>query len=299
MTSMRFDSDASLSFERRPRLLDLPVGRGLSLGAREWGGQGIPCVLLHGIGEGAFVWDDFAREICDQWRVLAIDLPGHGTSSWLPSGKYSLDAHVAAVASALEALQLERLVLVGHSLGGDVAVRLVPRLGGALRGLALVDTGPETDAEAPVVVATQMRESQRSYETVAQYGDWLCAQRGMVRPDILRRHAEAALKPRAQGGFELCTDPALVGMLEVEPDDTWWNLALPQLRVPTLLVRGLGSSVLTAPLAKTMLSLLPNASLSVVGGAGHGVMSDNPEGFSDAILPFLTTLVEQMQKSPA
>lgn len=299
MTSTSFGTDGSLSSEPRPQLLDLPAGQGLSLGVRDWGGQGIPCVLLHGIGEGAFVWDDFAREICDQWRVLAIDLPGHGASSWLPSGKYSLDDHVAAVASALEVLRLEHLVLMGHSLGGDVALRLAPRFAGVLRGLVLVDTGPEADAEAPVVVATQMRESRRSYETVAEYGDWLCAQRGMVRPEILYRHAEAALRPRAQGGFELRTDPALVGMLEVESDDTWWKLALSRLREPTLLVRGIGSSVLTAPLARAMLSLLPNGSVAVVSGAGHGVMSDNPEGFLEAILPFLRTLLKPLQRSTA
>jgi pimeloyl-ACP methyl ester carboxylesterase len=270
-----------------PRSLTVNTASGGTIAVRAWGEAGPPCVLLHGIGDGAFVWDRFAQSVCADWRVLAVDLPGHGDSDWRPDGGYCLEHYTDTLAETLDGLKLGRLVLIGHSLGGDVATRLARMLGERLCGLVLVDTGPDVSADAPQAVASQMKQAHRPYGSVSDYATWLRDQRVFARPDLLDSQAAQSLRKRDDGWLELKSDPALVRTLEQEHDESWWAPALKRLHAPTLLVRGLASAVLTQATAREMLGLMPDGRMVVVGAAGHGVMSDNPEGFLAAVEPFL------------
>lgn len=99
-------------------MITLPSGGHLS--ARLHGdAKAPPLVLLHALGEGASDWDAFAEELSARWRVIALDLPGHG-SSHRPA-TYSFEAMAEDVTAALDVLGLERTALVGHSMGGTVA----------------------------------------------------------------------------------------------------------------------------------------------------------------------------------
>ena len=65
-----------------PRARRVPSSNGIGLHVRDWGGDGMPCLLLHGIGLDAQVWDDVAVHAAPLCRVLALDFPGHGESDW-------------------------------------------------------------------------------------------------------------------------------------------------------------------------------------------------------------------------
>jgi pimeloyl-ACP methyl ester carboxylesterase len=93
---------------------------GIRLAYQAWGSPDAPpLVLLHALGEGAADWDGVAPAFARYWRVLAPDLRGHGSSSW--PGNYSVEAMRADVLGFLDALALDRVDLVGHSMGGLVA----------------------------------------------------------------------------------------------------------------------------------------------------------------------------------
>jgi len=265
-------------------------GMGGEIAVYDWGGDGPGCLLLHGTGDGAYVWHDFALEARKSWRVVGVDLFGHGDSDWSSSGDYSLESHVSQIRGVATSLKLSGSVIMGHSLGGDIAARLALQSPNEVRGLVLVDTGPDPSAEATQMVAEQLLARHRPYEAIEEYAAWLCETRMLARPEVLRRHAAQSLRLAADGRFLLKCDPGLVRMLQMKHDDTWWFPALRSLKAPTLVVRGQASAALSAATAHRMASLLPNGRVTVVNGAGHAVMSDNPAGFSAAVLPFLDQL---------
>src|SRR4051812_32091543 len=98
---------------------------GVRLNVRDWEGCEPVCVLIHGLADGCFVWNEFANEVSAFCRVLAIDLRGHGSSDWDAKRDYGLDDYVADVEYIVRHLRLQRFMLVGHSLGGDIAAKIL------------------------------------------------------------------------------------------------------------------------------------------------------------------------------
>ena len=96
---------------------------GLRCNVQEWAETGFPCVAIHGLGDAGCVWSDFAAN-SPGLRVAAIDLPGHGYSDWDASHRYTTAAMTNEVAAVIARLGLGRAVLIGHSIGGDIALRL-------------------------------------------------------------------------------------------------------------------------------------------------------------------------------
>jgi pimeloyl-ACP methyl ester carboxylesterase len=114
-------------------------GDGISLHARDWGGVGQAVLLLHGLASNARIWDGVASRLAGAGlRVVALDLRGHGDSDQ-PGDGYDFAGVAGDLPPVLAALGLERPLLVGHSWGADVALRLAADRPGTLAGLALVD----------------------------------------------------------------------------------------------------------------------------------------------------------------
>jgi pimeloyl-ACP methyl ester carboxylesterase len=122
---------------------------GLSLHLLEWSSEGVPLLLLHGYGNEAHIWDDFAPAVCPHYRTLALDHRGHGDSAWDPEGRYDHDTLVRDVEAVTGALGIERMVLVAHSLGGRVATLFAGRHPERMAGLVLVDIGRSSTRAAP------------------------------------------------------------------------------------------------------------------------------------------------------
>jgi 3-oxoadipate enol-lactonase len=97
-------------------------------------------VLLHGLGDDGSTWDVAGEEFARHFRVLAIDLRGHGQSDW--PGTYSFELMRDDVLGVLDQLGLERVNLLGHSMGGTVAYLIAERAPGRLDRLILEDTPP-------------------------------------------------------------------------------------------------------------------------------------------------------------
>jgi len=114
-------------------------GSPVTLAFREAGGSGgVPVVLLHAQGSTAGTWDAFVARV--DRRVLALDLRGHGESSW--AKKYSLELMCEDVLGFLDAKGIAQADLVGHSMGGRVAVLVAQRQPGRVRRLVVEDAPP-------------------------------------------------------------------------------------------------------------------------------------------------------------
>jgi pimeloyl-ACP methyl ester carboxylesterase len=272
----------------------------LTLHLLEWSREGVPLVLLHGFGNDAHIWDDFAPSVAPHYRVVALDHRGHGDSDWDPERRYDHDAMLADLEHATAELGIDRLVLVGHSLGGRIATLFAGRHPERMAGLVVVDVGPEVDARGRLRIRMDVEASPAPvYASVADYARDLSLAYPAARPEALAHMARHGLRRRDDGRYELKMDPALRGAFsttetpaqaearEREMEHQLWS-ALAKIPCPTLVVRGAASDILSPDVADRMVEeVLPKGRLAVVARAGHSVMTDNPDGFREAVCAFV------------
>ena len=282
-----------------PRSRRVPGAHGLDLHLLEWSEQGVPLLLLHGFGNDAHIWDDFAPEVAPYYRTLALDHRGHGDSAWDAAGRYDHDTMVDDVERVAGALGVERLVLVGHSLGGRIATLFAGRHPERMAGLVLVDIGPELDPRGVSRIRMEVEASQEPvFASVDEYARLLSLHYPAAQPAALGRMARHGVRQRADGRFVLKMDPALRGAgfspspaeaadRERRMAEAQWQ-ALRRVTCPTLVVRGAASDVFSPEAAERMTAeVLAKGVLAVVPRAGHSVMTDNPEGFRAAVTGFV------------
>lgn len=284
-----------------PRSRRVAGAHGLDLHLLEWSEQGVPLLLLHGFGNEAHIWDDFAPEVAPYYRTLALDHRGHGDSAWDPEGRYDHDTMVEDVERVTQALGIERLVVIGHSLGGRIATLFAGRHPERMAGLVLVDIGPELDPRGISRIRTEVESSREPvFASVDEYARLLSLHYPAAQPSALGRMARHGVRQREDGRFVLQMDPALRGAgFSPPPEEAaererrlgaeQWD-ALRRVSCPTLVVRGAASDVFSPEVADRMTEeALAKGVLAIVPRAGHSVMTDNPEGFREAVAAFVLT----------
>ncbi len=274
---------------------------GIDLHLLEWSHEGVPLLLLHGFGNEAHIWDDFAPAVAPHYRTLALDQRGHGDSVWADDvSGYDLDRLVDDVEAVTAGLGIERLVLIGHSLGGRVATLFAGRHPERLAGLVLVDIGPELDPRGVMRIRQETERSiDPSFASLEEYARLLSLLYPAAKPHAIQGMARHGAKQREDSRWVLKMDPALRrGMAGPEdPDEAaareerivaqQWD-ALRALPCPALVVRGAASDLFAPDTADRMADeVLHRGRLAVVPQAGHSVMTDNPEGFRDAVTAFV------------
>jgi pimeloyl-ACP methyl ester carboxylesterase len=272
------------------RSLGIVQPNGLILRLLQSGRGSRPCLMIHGFGDGSYIWNEFLPTIASHYEAFALDLRGHGDSEWDPEARYDAQAHVTDVVHAIRVLGLRRLVLIGHSMGGEIAMRVAMECGKRIVGLVIVDFGPTLNPEGIELVRAEVAASHQTYRCVEDYACWLAARRPLVPKDVLLRLANCALRAQETEGFKLKADPAI--MRYSNDESSLWTV-LPQMNWPVLVVRGVGSALLSRDVAERMTESMPDAHLQSVPMAGHVVMLDNPDGFAGAVRPFLLNLLER------
>ncbi|MEO1934790.1 MAG: alpha/beta hydrolase [Myxococcales bacterium] len=263
----------------------------------EWSTGGVPLVLLHGLGNEAHLWDDFIPCVAPHYRVLALDQRGHGDSDWDPEVRYDAESMADDLEAVLDATNIDRLVLVGFSMGGRVAMTFAGRHPERLAGLVIIDIGPEVDARGVLRISGEMSENRAPvFSSIQEYVAMLSMNYPAGQPDALKRMAEFGLRRRDDGLLELKMDPKLRG---ARPSDEavqakeeafiqqQWD-ALAKVACATLVVRGAASDILSPETADKMVDeVLQNGKLAIVAQAAHSVMTDNPKGFEEAVCEFV------------
>ncbi|WP_394834239.1 alpha/beta hydrolase [Pendulispora rubella] len=262
---------------------------GLLLHARVTGTSGAPLVLCHGFGLSAFAWDRMVVNLPER-RIVAIDFRGHGDSEWDPTACYDRAAIAEDVRAILDALAIERCILVGHSFGGDIVARLAREHASRVAGLVLIDVGPEIRPSGMRLVRGLTDRMPAVYTSRAEYREWLETIYPLADALALTILAANGLRTGPDGGFESKLDPAfrraMFAFEETASQDARWAL-LETIQQPTLIVRGAESVVLSEHTAQRMTRVLKKGCHAVVPDAGHSVMLDNPRGMATVLQDFL------------
>ena len=237
-----------------PRSRRVGATHGLSLHLLEWSAQGEALILLHGFGHDAHVWDPFAAALALHYQTLALDQRGHGESDHDPEARYSHESMTADLAAVVDGLELERVTLVGHSMGGYNALRYAAEQPARVTRLVLVEAGPELMSAAIEKGRTGTGRSRSA--------------RARIDPALLRTRIDQEEWTRRESA-------------------RLWS-ALTCVACPTLVVRGERSATLTRGTVEKMVHHgLRDGRLEEIPEAGHAVMRDNPEAFRASLQRFL------------
>jgi pimeloyl-ACP methyl ester carboxylesterase len=254
-----------------------------------------PVILVPGGGQTRRAWQRTVHRLAHAgYRVIAIDLRGHGESDWSPDGDYSLDAFVGDVVSTVRAMS-KPPILVGASLGGlsaAVAAGEHPTL--PLRGLALVDIVPHVRADGIEKIRSFMAAGQAGFESPEQAAASVTAYMPH-RPPRTARSLSANLRQRNDGRWYWHWDPVFSGTGRQQRGNDFsvrMAAALPAIRVPTLLVSGLRSELVDEIGIRRFRELMPAAEWIGVHNAAHMVAGDANTQFSAALIDFIARLSE-------
>ena len=262
--------------------------RGLRFHYLDWGSEGKPpFVLLHGGAQTAHSWDDFAPVVRGDYHVYALDQRGHGDSEWAADGDYSRQTQCEDVAAFVSALQLAPFILAGLSMGGINAITFTARYPEKVRALVIVDVGPEIEIQGRENIQQFTRiDELDSFEAFIERAHRFNPRRS---PENLRQRLSHNLKQLPSGRWTWKFDQKRLGAGSrsgIGPEGLWEDVR--KIHCPTLIIRGGESDILTPEAANRLQAAIPNSRLTVVPGAGHSVMGDNPPGFNAAVQEFLS-----------
>jgi pimeloyl-ACP methyl ester carboxylesterase len=248
---------------------------------REGNGAG-DLILVHGIGSTGASWWPVIDQLSRHFRLFVPDLRGHGASG-KPASGYLAPDYAADLEQLLTAFNIDRPLLLGHSLGGLVCLTWATSNPERATAIAIEDSplrgGPQAVPRFDEWIAmAQMSADQLTAYYVRKRPDW--------SGEDCRRRAEA-MSAVALAVFQEMREASL------DPEQTDRIEPLSVIRSPVLMVHGdleSGGMVVPDDVSRFTASL-PNAHATRLPGAGHSLHRDHPDAFLDAVLPFLLSAV--------
>lgn len=251
--------------------------------------DGASVLLLHGGGQTRGAWSDTARALAAAGMfVVAIDLRGHGDSGWPDDGDYSVRAF-AEDARCVAASLPQKPAIVGASLGG-LAALIAEADHRVARALVLVDVAPTIEPEGVARIVSFMQARADGFASVEDAADAVAAYLpNRPRPKDLSGLARN-LRLGPDGRWRWHWDPRFLHgprPPSAAKNAEFLREAARKVRVPTLLVRGRRSDLLSMRGVEEFLELVPHAQFADVADAGHMVVGDRNDRFTETISRFV------------
>ncbi len=265
---------------------------GLRINYFQWKGRGRrPLVLMHGLRDYAYYWQDCANRLLDDFHVYTFDQRGHGESERAPGG-YLVWALAADLAAFVDAVGLERFDLAGLSLGSRCSMAYARDNWQRLGHLVLMDMGPQMakvgarGLKADMTAKADVPPSSFAHEdALAFFG----RQWPSLDEPSLQRLVQNALVQGEDGLYSNRYDRRLADITTKAaiPEINYLWDSLTRIQCPTLVMRGEHSPILDDEISARMVESLPDGRLYVFEDTGHSLPRLRPEKFADVLRSFL------------
>ena len=250
-------------------------------------GTGAPVVLIHGLAASLFDWNDLIPELVGAgYAAYALDLLGHGKSHKPDHlGDYTTENVFEHFCAWIDALQLdESFILVGHSLGGSIAIQYALRHPQRVRALVLADPFFSMD-QLPALLRLYYLRPPVSATLIQRAPEWLIRSVVDLTSLSIRNGYVLSKEVRIQTAADYKrANPGIFNILHSFQDLTY---CLPSVSQPTLVLWGERDQTLAPALFQKILIGIPQASGSAIHGAGHVPHQSHPEEFNRRVLEFL------------
>jgi non-heme chloroperoxidase len=267
---------------------------GVGIAGDSWGDPDGPLVLLqHGGGQTRHAWKGAGETLgAAGYHAVAFDARGHGDSDWAPDGVYGQDVMVKDLQRVVEALDGRRPVLVGASMGGGVSLVAVGEDHVDATALVLVDIAPRIEPEGVGKINAFMSQKPDGFASLEEVAEAIASyQPHRNRPRNLDGLAKnVRLGP--DGRYRWHWDPRFrAGRRDMEQRQARLEACARNLALPTLLVRGGLSDILSEDGARSFLQMCPHSEYVNVTGAAHMVAGDRNDIFATSVIDFLARTV--------
>ena len=263
---------------------------GISIAGDAWGKPDGPLVLLqHGGGQTRHAWKGTGQLLGSAgYYAVAFDARGHGDSEWAPDGLYSQDVMVRDLECVVAQLGKPRPVLVGASMGGGTSLVAAGEDHVDASALIMVDIAPRVETEGIAKIQAFMAQKPEGFSSLEEVAEAIGNyQPQRVRPKNLDGLAKN-VRLGADGKYHWHWDPLFrAGTRNLERREQRLEDCARHLTLPTLLVRGGLSDVLSEAGAQHFLTLCPHAEYVNVTNAGHMVAGDRNDIFGGSVIAFL------------
>ena len=259
-----------------------------------WGDPRGPLVILqHGGGQTRHAWKRAGRTLgAAGYRAVTIDARGHGDSDWIADGNYSQDAMIADLVAVIDQLGGRRPVLVGASMGGGTSLVAIGEDRVDATALVLVDIAPQIETEGVEKIQAFMNLKPQGFESLQEVADAIASYQPHREPPKSLAGLAKNVRLGTDGRYHWHWDPRFrdVGRA-LDARRRRLDACARRLTLPTLLVRGGLSDVLTEEGAQAFLRTVPHSEYVNVTGAAHMVAGDRNDRFGDAVIEFLSRTV--------
>ena len=250
----------------------------------EWGEEGSrPMVLLHGSGDNAHVWDYFSSYASNHFRIIALDQRGHGNSDWPIPPAYELNDYVSDLIQLIETMQMNEIILMGHSIGALHATAYAAMKPEKVSALIHIDIEPCPPSWNKKYLRRLYDTMPTLYDSVQDFVNQIQENSPFANKEMLFYLASFALSKKEDGKFYAKFDREVLSHF----DQYDLRPHLYSIRCPTLILRGEESRVTRREIALEMSKIISNSKLVEIPSATHPVHTDNPPKFQEAVLEFL------------
>jgi pimeloyl-ACP methyl ester carboxylesterase len=261
-------------------------------------GQGPPVVLIHGMLNSSRHWESVALKLAENYTVIAPDLIGHGDSA-TPRGDYSLGAHASSIRDLLTVIGVERASIVGHSLGGGVAMQFFYQFPQRVERLVLVSSGGLGRKVSPMLRTAALpgvsallagAADRRLLGALRDIGGR--ARRRGFRQGVYVQAVARALRPLEQPGAREAFLQTLRAVIDVHGQRVSATDRLYLLEsMPTLIVWGERDNTIPLAHGRRAHEAIPHSFFSTLPDAAHFPNLEDPEGLAAALLEFFQNTV--------
>lgn len=267
---------------------------GVALAASVGGEENAPpVILMHGGGQTRHSWGAAARDLVEAgFRVISLDLRGHGESDWSPSGDYAMEAYANDLREVAATLSMPP-ALVGASLGGITSLMAVGEMQMPARALVLVDVVPKMEREGAERIGEFMRANPHGFANLDEVADavsrYISHRPRPSNVEGLRKNVRLKDDGRLYWHWDPKISQDLTRGIRSGREAFLERMtrAATGVRVPTLLVRGRRSDVVSDDGVADLRRLIPHVEFVDVAGAGHMVAGDDNDAFNSAVEGFL------------
>jgi pimeloyl-ACP methyl ester carboxylesterase len=277
-----------------PETIELKGAAGTIVGDR-WQADSArgTALLLHGGGQTRHSWARSGPRFAEAgWTTISFDARGHGSSDWAPDGDYSMDGLVADLHAVVEQIGASP-VLIGASMGGLTSLIAAGETPGLAQALVLVDVAPRLEPAGTQRILDFMASAPDGFASLQEVADAIAAYNPHRRRPASLDGLKKNVRQGDDGRWRWHWDPAFL-MLRDEPsrhtDRVRLTSAAQQITVPTMLVRGASSDVVSPEGAQELQQLIPHAVVREAV-AGHMVAGDDNDVFASQVVEFLEAQV--------
>ena len=268
---------------------------GLKIAADAWGSDNQDIViLLHGGGQTRHAWGETGKKLSKAgFYAIAIDLRGHGDSDWHEEGDYSINAYKEDVVSIIKSLG-RPASLVGASLGGMVSLSLAgdKDYSNLCSSLVMVDIGIYPDPEGSDRIVNFMQSGNKGFESLEEAAKTISKYLPHREKPKDTKGLIKNLRLKENGRYYWHWDPRFITRRQGSRRERFSDQKkyAERVSVPTLLIRGALSDVVTKEDVKFFLSVIPHAKFEEIEKASHMIAGDRNDMFAESAIKFLKSL---------